>query len=76
MITCDSDFLTSDEVARLLHVSRGYVYTMALRGWLPMVRFNGGRMLFPKEELQELLESKRYRPETNHSNASEPERAA
>lgn len=47
--------LTASEVAELLRMTRGAVYTAAQRGELPVVRL-GRRLRFKQEDIERLLE--------------------
>lgn len=47
----DKTFLTVDETANYLGMSKSSIYKMALKGTLPSYKPSGGRVLFKREEL-------------------------
>ena len=66
------DFLTTENVAEILHVSKRTVYTLIERGQLKGFK-SGNRVLFTKSELQRYIDGliERSNPTNNATVAAE-----
>ena len=48
-------FITTVEVAKLLSISRGRVYTLVSKNAIPYYKPSGGRLLFDREEIAQWI---------------------
>lgn len=48
-------FITTVEVAKLLSISRGRVYTLVSKKAIPYYKPSGGRLLFDREEIAQWI---------------------
>jgi len=58
----NATFISSDEAARLLGISKGYLYKLTHERKLPCYKPRGGVLLFDTEELDRYIRAGRVKP--------------
>lgn len=52
-------YISIDEATELLHLKKSYVYRLVHERKIPHYKFNGGRVLFDRTELETLIKAGR-----------------